>query len=101
LEEREWKTKKEIVTFVEYRECEYKSTKTEENQGQGFISGKQLRNLWCGNCLEAWKQRKDGRGCKVECVKCGRNDMNRERKMEERKILCSEYRTRKKKPWWN
>ena len=31
LEEREWKTKKEIVMFVEYRGCEYKGTKTKEN----------------------------------------------------------------------
>ena len=31
LEERGWKTKKEIVMFVECRRCEYKGTKTEEN----------------------------------------------------------------------
>ena len=86
LEQRGWETKKEIVTFVECRGCEYKSTKTEENQEQGFISGKQLRNLQCRNCLEAWKQRKDKGGCKVECVKCGRNNTIRGRKIEERKI---------------
>jgi len=40
LEQREWETKKKIVTFVECRGCEYKSTKTKENQEQGFISGK-------------------------------------------------------------
>jgi len=39
--------------FVECEGCEYKGTKTEENQGQEFISRKQLRNLWRGNCLEA------------------------------------------------
>jgi len=48
--------------------------------------------------LEAWKQRKDRGEYKVECIKCGRNDMIRGKKMEERKILCSEYRTGKKKP---
>jgi len=53
LEEREWKTKKEVVMFVECEGYEYKGTKTEENQGQEFISRKQLRNLWCRNCLEA------------------------------------------------
>ena len=90
LEERGWKTKREIVMFVEYERYEYKGTKTEENQKQGFISGKQLRNLWCGNCLKAWKQRKDGGGCKVECVKCERNDTIRGRKTEKRKILCPE-----------
>ena len=49
--------------------------------------------------MEAWKQRKDRGGYKVEYVKYERNDTIRERKMEERKILCPEYRTRKKKLW--
>jgi len=31
LEKRGWKTKKEIVMFVEYGGYEYKGTKTEEN----------------------------------------------------------------------
>ena len=26
------------MTFVEYRGCDYKGTKMEENQGQGFLS---------------------------------------------------------------
>jgi len=85
--------------FVECGGCEYKGTKTEENREQGFISGKQLRNLWCINCLEAWKQRKDEGGCKVEYVKCERNNTIRRRKMGEKKILCSECRIGKKKPW--
>jgi len=55
LEERGWKTKEMIVTFVKCGGCEYKDTRTEENRGQGFISEKQLRNLWYGRCLEAWK----------------------------------------------
>jgi len=101
LEERGWKTKEVIVTFVECRGCEYKDTRTEENREQGFISGKQLRNLWCGRYLEAWKWRKDGGGYKVECVKCGRNNTIKKRKLEERKILCPECRIGKKKPWWN
>jgi len=53
LEERGWKTKEVIVMFVECRGCEYKDTRTEKNQEQGFISGKQLRNLWCRRYLEA------------------------------------------------
>jgi len=97
LEERGWRTKGEIVMFVECGRCKYKSTRTEENQGQGFISGKQLRNLWCGSCLEAWKLRKDGEECKVEYVKCGRNDMIKGRKLEEGKILCPECMTGRKK----
>ena len=38
LEERGWKTRQEVVTFVEYSGCNYKGTKTEENQGQDFVS---------------------------------------------------------------
>ena len=48
-----WTTPREVVTFVECRECNYKGTKTEENQGQGFLSKGQLCNIWCGNCKEA------------------------------------------------
>jgi len=48
-----------------------------------------------------WKWRKDEGECKVECVKCGRNDIIKGRKLEEGKILCPECRTGKKKPWWN
>ena len=42
-----WTTPREVVTFVECRECDYKGTKTEENQGQGFLSKGQLCNMWC------------------------------------------------------
>jgi len=90
-----------IVTFVEYGRCEYKGTRTEENRGQGFISGKQLRNLWCGRCLKAWKRRKDRGGYKVEYIKYGRNNTIKGRKLEERKILYPECRIGKKKLWWN
>jgi len=86
---------------VKCRGYEYKGTRTEENQGQEFISRKQLRNLWCRSCLEAWKWRKDGGGCKVKCVKCERNNTIKGRKLEEGKILCPKCRTGKKKPWWN
>jgi len=30
LEERGWKTKEEIITFMEYRGCEYKDIRTED-----------------------------------------------------------------------
>ena len=32
-----WTIPREVVTFVEYREYNYKGTKTEENQGQEFL----------------------------------------------------------------
>jgi len=40
-----WTTSREVVTFVECRGCNYKGTKTEENQGQGFLSKGQLCNM--------------------------------------------------------
>ena len=58
LEKKGQRTKQEVVIFVECGGYEYKDTKTEENQEQGFLTGKQLRNLWCGRCLKTWKQRK-------------------------------------------
>ena len=35
-----------MVTFVECGGYEYKDTKMQENQGQGFVSGEQLKNIW-------------------------------------------------------
>ena len=49
-----WTTPREVVTFVEYRGCNYKGMKTQENRGQGFLSKKHLCNMWCGNCKEVW-----------------------------------------------
>ena len=52
-----WTTKWEVVTLVEYRGCNYKGTKTQENQGQEFLSKEQRGNMWCGECKEAWNWR--------------------------------------------
>ena len=93
-----------MVTYIECSGCDYKGTKTEANQGQRFISGKQLRNVWCESCLEAWKWRNNEERSKVECTKCGRKDTVVGEKIyhkEWEKILYPECRTRKKKPWWN
>jgi len=49
-----WTTPREVVTFVECRGCDYKGTKTQENQGQGFLSKEQLCNMWYGECKEIW-----------------------------------------------
>ena len=48
-----WTTQREVVTFVECRGCDYKGTKTQENQEQGFLSKRQLLHIWCENCKEA------------------------------------------------
>jgi len=53
LEQRGWITRWEVVTFVECGGYNYKDTKMHENQGQGFISGEHLRNIWYSSYLEA------------------------------------------------
>jgi len=55
LEERGWSTKWEVITYVECGGCEYKRTKMQENWEQRFLPEAQLSNIWCDNCLRAWK----------------------------------------------
>ena len=38
------------MIFVECGGCNYKGTKTKENQGQGFVSGERLKNIWYESC---------------------------------------------------
>ena len=104
LEWKGWMTKWEVVTFVECRGCDYKGTNIHKNQGQGFISGEQLRNIWCDSCLKAWKWRRDTTGERgavdVKCSQCGRkNTVKRILEKDRKKILCPECGTGKKQPW--
>lgn len=83
-----------MVTYIEYGECNYKETKIQKNQGQGFVSK---------DYLGAWKWRNtEEEGTKVKCIKCGRKDIvtgERIPEKELKKILCPECGTGKKKPW--
>ena len=99
LEGKGWKMRWKVVMFVEYRECDYKDTKIEENQEQNFISREKLRNIQCKGCLEAWKWRNNEAGSKVKYTKCRRKNIIVEEKISEKKkrnIWCSEYRTERK-----
>jgi len=103
-----WTTPREVVTFVECRGCNYKGTKTEENQGQGFLSKGQLCNMWCGSCKEAWNWReeeaKDGRAERVKYGTCGDKDVvvgGEVERNEKGEVFCPPCRTGKKMPWWN
>ena len=103
LEQREWMTRWEVMTFVEYGGCNNKGTKAHENWKQGFISGEYLRNMWYSTCLEAWRWRENtAREKGVVNVKCSwyrRKDTVEEISEEDRKrILCPECRTRRKQP---
>jgi len=102
-----WITPKEVVTFVEYMGCKYKSTKPEENKGQCFLSKEQWCNMWCGRCKEAWNWRdreaEERRAKRVKCSMCGGKGtviwkMERNEKGE---IFCPPCKTGKKMLWWN
>ena len=103
LLEREWLTKEIVVTYVDCREYEGKGVQTHENQGQEFLLERQLRNIQCDLCQEAWNWRagetKRGEMIKVECVKCKRRDaiVRKVLEWERRKILCPEYRVERKR----
>ena len=103
-----WTTKWEVVTLMECRGCDYKGTKTQENQGQGFLSKEQLSNMWYGKCKEAWDWRDRevacGRGKRVKCGICSGKDVVTGGKVERNKkgeVFCLPYRAGKKVPWWN
>jgi len=101
LEQKGWTTKWEDMIFVECGGYSYKGTKTHKNQGQGFISGEHLRNVWCSRCLEAWRWRENtARERKVVSVEyswCGRKDTVEGTPEKDRKrILYPEYGTGRK-----
>ena len=96
---------KEVVTFVEYRRCECKGTKTEENKEQCFLSKEQRCNMWCGHCKKVQNQRnreaKEGRAEKVKCSICGGKDtvIWKTEQNEKEEIFYPPCRTGKKTPW--
>ena len=73
--------------YVEGGGCNYKGMKIQENQKQGFVSGEQLRNIWCDKYLRAWKWRnaeeEAGRGMRVKYTKCSRKDTVVDKKIGE------------------
>jgi len=102
-----WITRREVVTFVECRGCNYKGTKTQKNQGQGFLSKRQLLHMWCEGCRETkeWREREaqSGRAERVVCSACEVRDAVKEgvERNKKGKIFCPPCRTGKKTPWWN
>ena len=104
---KEWTVPREVVTFVECRGCDYKGTKMQENQGQGFLSKEQLCNMWCGGCKEVWNWRdQEAESRRAEKVKCGTyrgkdSVIWKVKRNTKGEIFCPPCRTRKKTPWWN
>jgi len=54
LLERGWIMREVVAIYVDCGGCEDKGVQTYENQGQGFLLEKQVRNMWCSSCQEAW-----------------------------------------------
>jgi len=102
-----WVIRREVVTFIECRGCDYKGTKTQENQGQGFLSKRQLLHMWCESCKEAkeWREREaqSGRAERVVCSACDVRDAVKEgvERNEKGETFCLPCRTEKKTLWWN
>ena len=102
-----WTMQREVVTFVECRGCDYKGTKTQENQGQGFLSKRQLLHMWCESCREAkeWREKEaqSGRAERVVCSACDVRDAMKGgvERNEKGETFCPLCRTGRKTPWWN
>jgi len=91
---------------VECGGCNYKDTKTYKNQGQGFIPGEQLRNVWYDSCLKAWKWKRDmaekREAVDIKYSQCRRkNIVEGIPEKDRKKILCPEYGTGRKQLWWD
>jgi len=109
-----WTIPREVVMFVECRECDYKGIKMQKNQGQGFLKKEQLCNIWYRSyiwyksCKEAWNWREreveEGRAEKVKCSTCRGKDTvvgGKVERNEKGEVFCPPCRTGKKIPWWN
>ena len=92
-----------MVTYVNCGGCEDKGVQICKNQEQGFLFEKQVRNIWCGLCQEAWNWReREARReemIRVEYVECRRRDaiMRKVSEWKRRRILCPEYRVGRKR----
>ena len=100
-----WIIEEVVATYVDCEGCEGKGVQTHENQEQGFLPKRQVKNMWCDPCQEVWNWRdgeaRRGKMTRVQYTECGKRDAMRERvsEQERREILCPECRTGKKKSW--
>ena len=75
---RGWVTEKVVVTYVDCGGYNSRGVQTYENQGQGFLLERQVRNMWCDLCQKAWNWREEkakrGEMTRVQYVECKRKD---------------------------
>ena len=102
-----WTTPREVVTFVECKECEYKGTKTQENKGQSFLEKEQQCNMWYRGCKEVWdwrnREAEEERAERVKYSACEGKDavIWKTKRSEKGEIFCLSCKIKKKTLWWN
>ena len=107
LLERRQITKETMAMYVDCRGCEGKGVQIYKNQEQEFLLEKQVKNVWCGLCQEAWNWReREARReemIRVEYIECRRRDaiMRKVSEWKRRRILYPECRVERKREWQN
>jgi len=107
LLKRGWITEETVATYVDCGVCKGKEVQTHKNQEQEFLLKRQVKNMWCSSCQEAWNWREEKARkremTRVQYIECGRKDaiVKKVLEWERRRILCPEYRIERKKEWWN
>jgi len=103
LLDRGWITEEMVATYIDCGGCKGRGVQTYENQEQGFLLKRQVKNMWCDLCQKAWNWRngeaRKGEITRVQCIECERKDTigGRVLEQEKRKILCLECRIGGKK----
>ena len=107
LLERGWLTEEVVLMYVDCRGYKGKKVQIYENQGQGLLLKRQVRNIWYNLYQKAWNWREEeakrGEITRVQYIKYRKKDIIEGKMLEQekREILYPEYRTKKKKPWQN
>ena len=107
LLDRGWVIEEIVVTYVDCGGCDNRGIQTHENQRQSFFLERQVRNIQCNFCQKAQNQKereaKRGKMTKVQYIEYERKNTIEKKVLEQEKneISCSEYKTEKKKLWWN
>ena len=96
-----------VAIYIDCGGCEGKRIQTYENQGQGFLLKKQVKNIWYSLYQEAqnWREgeTKKREITRVKYIKYRKRDiiMRKVPEQEKKEILCPEYRVGRKREWWN
>jgi len=71
-------TEEIVAIYVDCGGYEGKGVQIHENQEQGFLLKRQVRNIWCDLYQEVWNWREEEAKreeiTRVQCIKCGRKN---------------------------